>query len=1240
MNYYEKMSFFSKVTLIWPYPLLKLGNTRPLESTDIDKIRENESCVYQQKCLDKYILDIYLSSSKYGLMNILYKRFFYEILGITLLGILSSGLEFTTPVFIALIENYLASDEPLWRGIALVIYLLIIKLIKCIVTNHYNFFKNLLSMHIKSGLSSEIYQKLLRISLSSISQNKDDSLSYGKIINLIQVDLDCIVSGIVNSMNIIILPFILGVGLYMNFKTVGFAGGMTGTVIIVILMVCNLFFGKKLSVVQKILMEKRDKRMKVCNELFNNIRIYKIYNWEVKLSDYVMQARDEELEQQKITFMWNAMSLLLMWGAQNYIAAGILTAMTLSGVTLTPLNVFAGLSVIRVIKSTMDMLPSIVNSFIQTKVSLTRIQEYLRSKDQSFYIENYSSNSVISMKNASFSWDSKVKDSKKIGELIKTKRILKNLTFDIHQGELIAIVGKFASGKSSLLQALIQNMVYIKDEDSQVNIFGLIAFCNQEAWIQNKTIRDNILFGKDFNEKKYWDVIRICMLQADLDIFPGGDMTEIGEKGINLSGGQKARVSIARAVYSDADIYLFDDPLAALDQYVGKILFEECIYKHLNNKTRIIVTNNQEYLSYADRILVIKSGKIKQFGNFSSLISNPGYFKDDFIIELKQAEMSELIDNNTEKSNGIQGKGKKLIENEDRVIGSVKFSVYKNYFINAGGIFIVFLGVLAMIAWQTDRTFTDFYLASWTNQSSSEQNTKRLENIVIFVTGSFFISIFIYLRALNTFYASLRAARVMFVKMLTSLLNAPIPLFYDVNPMGRILNRLSKDQSIIDSEVAYAINWAMACIFSLFMIICFCIYNIPLVLLSLPIAAYTSYKIQQFYLGTSRELIRLESISKSPIIQHFSETLNGISTIRAFGYQKMFIENYFKLIDKNNSFMFYKSGCYCWLAMCIEIVSDFVLFISTMAIVYGRDYIDPGLSGICLIYILMLPDDIYYLINATTNLENYMVSVERVHNMEFIVSENNRSCFKDQWLKSSNWPSQGVIKFYKYSARYRPDTDIILNNVSFTINSHEKIGIMGKTGSGKSSIVNALFRVFECFSGRIFIDDVDIAEIGLDLLRQKLSVIPQDPALFQGTLRENIDLLKQFSDEKILNTLKLVQLDFGDKGLDMEIKENASNLSVGQKQLICIVRALLKKSKIVILDEATASIDFKTDMIIQKVIKEGFGDCTVLTIAHRINTIMNSDRILVLDKGQVVEFDTPQKLQEANGHFCKLANYH
>ena len=346
---------------------------------------------------------------------------------------------------------------------------------------------------------------------------------------------------------------------------------------------------------------------------------------------------------------------------------------------------------------------------------------------------------------------------------------------------------------------------------------------------------------------------------------------------------------------------------------------------------------------------------------------------------------------------------------------------------------------------------------------------------------------------------------------------------------------------------------------------------------------------------------------------------------------------YFALIDKNIALLFYKNGCYCWLAIALELLSDLILAISAFFIVLYRDDMDAGLAGNCLVYIMMLPESIYYSIFASSHLENAMVSVERVHGLTNIEREDLRVRHKDLNLIEKSWPSVGCIEFKQFSTRYRPDTEIVLKSITASINPSEKIGIMGRTGSGKSSLVNSLFRVIEATAGRIVIDGIDIAEVGLDLLRQKLCVIPQDPALFQGKIRDNIDPLHIFTDEDIIEHINLVHLTLNSDGLDMEVKENASNFSVGQKQLICIARALLRKCKIIILDEATASIDFKTDSIIQEVILERFKDCTVLTIAHRINTILHSDRIMVLDKGELVEFDTPENLRKMNGIFCSLA---
>ena len=1238
-NKYEKASIFSRLTMNWTYDLLKLGNTRPLETSDVEGVREVDTSEYQQTALSSYMGPVYNSNDNYSLLKVVVSRYKWEILTITLIGIFSSFLEFSTPIFVGLLEDYLTSDEPLWKGVSLVIYLLLTKLFHCLVSNQYDFTDRILSMRVKAALSCEIYEKLLRISVNSISQSNNDSLSYGKIVNLVQVDVESITSGIINLMNLIILPFTWGFGFYLIFVTIGWKGGVTGTVIIIILMILNLLLGRKMSRAQKELMEIKDKRMKACNELLSNIRIFKLYGWEEKLAERIYDAREIELGKQKTIFQITILNIFLSWGAQNYIAAGIIITLALSGKTLTPTNVYAGLAVVRVIKNSLYVVPSIINSFIQTRVSLTRIQDYLRSTDQMVYVEKKYSDNPISVKNSSFSWE--IINSSKDGELQETRRVLKDINVEIEKGELVAVVGKFASGKSSFLQALIQNMVLVPGDDSAVKINGTVAFCSQETWILNKTIRDNILFFKEFDPEKYEKTLQVCLLNTDINNFPGGDLTEIGERGINLSGGQKARVSIARAVYFNADIYLFDDPLAALDQYVGKSLFEQCILKHLSGKTRILVTNNQQYLSHADRILVFHNGQIIQTGNYSTLSTTPGYFADEVMVSLKQA----TLDNDESKDSGSgtqvaasnNTKEKKLIDSEERAIGSVQLSVYMTYLKYAGGGIVIFLGILSMVLWQVDRMYTDIYLADWTDQSKKEQKRNLVKNITIFTIGSVGINIFILFRATNNLYAGLRAARTMFKNMLTSLLDASIPLYYDVNPMGRVLNRFSKDQNSVDSVVINSANWSLAQIFQVFMYITFAVYTVPIVLVTIPITIYLARKVQNFYLASSRELTRLESMSRSPIVQHFSETLNGLSTIRAFAHTSYLKKQYYDFFNKNLGLSFYKTATSCWLSILLEVISDIVLASSALIIVYSRDSIDPGLAGACLTYVMMLPEGIYYSMYAVANMENAMVSVERVHNMNSIEKEDSRVSFKDENLKSKSWPSEGLIEFINFSARYRPDTDLVLKNLNFCIKDQEKVGIMGRTGSGKSSLVNSLFRVISPDSGAILISGVDIQEVGLSLLRQKLCVIPQDPALFRGKLKENIDPLGQFDDLQIQKALKLVKLDLE---LQFDVADSASNLSVGQKQLICIARALLRGSKIVVLDEATASIDFKTDLIIQEIFKHEFSKCTVITIAHRINTIEESDRILVLDNGRVAEFDTPENLRNMNGLFCKLAMSH
>ena len=1230
--YYLPEGLLKKLSMFWIFPLLKLGNSRTIESTDIPPVGTTDQSAYQSAKLEKYIDPVYNSKSAYSLIQALVRCYIKDILIVTALGSVLIVLDFTSPIFVKLLENYLSSTQPLWRGCALIVYLVLCKLLHTLLTNYHNFLFRLLSFHIQSALSAEVFKKLLKVPVSRISEsteNPDSSLSSGKILNLLNTDTGQLTTGITDSMKLILLPFTCALGFYLMFISIGFSGGVTGTCIIFVLLILNTVIGKQSTAANKKLMGIKDNRIKLCSGLLTNIRVFKIFNWELKISDKVLKARECELEQQTVILLWFLLSIFLNWGTQDYMAAGVISTMALTGETLTPANVFSGLAAMKVLNSSIFVLPPIINSLIQTRVSVSRLQSYLRIPNQDHYIQYNTGDEAILLKNANFVWRKSI-DSKE--ELTEINRVLKDLNFSINKGELIAVVGKVASGKSSLLQALIENIEFIKDPEACIKVSGKIAYCSQEPWIQNRSIRENILFGKKFVEGKYWETVRVCMLEQDLNEMPGGDLTEIGEKGINLSGGQKARINIARAVYADTDILLFDDPLAALDQYVSKNLFEECIYKHLNGKTRILVTNNQQFLSHADRIFVLESGKICQIGTFNTLISSPGYFRDGFMTNLQQSSFSNTQLETMQFS--ILSSEKKLIDNEDRVAGKVDLSVYKAYY-KFCGTWAVILGIFIMVCWQGARMFTDFYLAFWTTESVTEQHSNLIKNVIIFVSGSILVNLMILAKTFNSFYSGIRASRKLFIEMVRALRDAPIPLFYDVNPMGRVINRMTGDVNTLDSQLVYVSYWAITQIFNVLMVISFCVATVPQVLIVLPFAVFLGIKVQRFYLTTSREVTRLNSMSKSPICQYFSETISGLSTIRAFDYQDNFFVHFCALLNISTSLSICDLGCYGWITISLELVFSLILTTSSFFIITSRNSLDIGLAGACLIYSLNLPQSIYYLILSLSSLENSMVSVERVNSLSKISPERPRKTNQDKNL--NKWPSSGQVVFTNFSARYRPDTEIVLKSISFTINPQEKIAVMGRTGSGKSSIVNSLFRIIEKINGFIYIDGIDIAEVGLDLLRQNLCVILQEPTLFEGTLRENIDIFGDYDDGEIEALIKKVGLDLGLNALKMIIKENGSNLSVGQKQLVCIVRALLKKSKIVVMDEATASIDFRTDELLQEVIRERLKDKTVISIAHRIASAQNYDKILVMDQGRVAEFDTYENLIQTKGIFWTLA---
>lgn len=535
--------------------------------------------------------------------------------------------------------------------------------------------------------------------------------------------------------------------------------------------------------------------------------------------------------------------------------------------------------------------------------------------------------------------------------------------------------------------------------------------------------------------------------------------------------------------------------------------------------------------------------------------------------------------------------------------------------------------------------YSDIFLSEWTDEDSDDQQNNLKYNIIIYSIITSTINIFTFLRLLVTYTNGLTAAQRIFENMISALVNAPINKFYDVTPTGRILNRLSKDQNTIDAQLIGSLNFSIGQAFQVFSVVCMVSYVIPYLLLVIPIVLFLALKVRQFYLSSSRELVRLEFISRSPIIHHFSETVSGLSVIRAFGYQSKFSQKNANLSNSNLAVYFQQQACNCWLSITLELISDTILAIAAYIIVGSKGWITPGFAGLALSYGITIPDNIFNFISASSLLENSMISVERAQNLISTQSESLRTRYKDIELISQKWPFDGRIEFKDYFMKYRDGTEMILKGINCKINPSEKIGIVGRTGSGKSSLCMSLFRIVEPFSGKILIDDVDIAEVGLDLLRQKVSVIPQEPTLFQGTLKENLDPFNVISIKELEEVVKLVKIFPNEKPeivLNKEIRESGNNFSVGEKQLICIARAILKNAKIMFLDEATASIDYKIDTDIQSIIRSRFESCTVLTIAHRLHTILDYDRVIVMDKGIITEFDTPKQLIANKGMFYSL----
>ncbi|XP_033956822.1 ATP-binding cassette sub-family C member 2 [Pseudochaenichthys georgianus] len=1210
------------------------------------------------------------------LISTIYKSFKGLLLESAFFKLLQDLLAFASPQLLKLMISFTQDKSRyIWEGYLYAVLLLLVAILQSLFLQQYFQRCFVLGMKVRTAIIAAVYKKALVVSNDTRKES-----TVGETVNLMSADAQRF-NDVTNFIHLLwSCPMQILLSIVFLWIELG-PSVLAGLAVMVLMGPINGLIANKARKIQIKSMKFKDKRLKIMNEILNGMKILKLYAWEPSFQKQVEDIREKELKVMKKFAYLSSISVFVFNTAPALVS--LATFAVFVGVSpsniLTAEKAFTSISLFNLLRFPLAMLPMLIAAIVQMTVSKKRLEKFLGGEDlkTDVVLHDPSFNTAVSVRDGSFAWER------------QSEPLLKNVSLDIKPGRLVAVVGAVGSGKSSLMSALLGEMYTTK---GFINIQGSLAFVPQQAWIQNATLKDNVLFGSQHDKTRFQEVIKACALDPDLELLPGRELTEIGEKGINLSGGQKQRVSLARAAYSQADIYLLDDPLSAVDSHVGKHLFHQVIGPNglLKDKTRILVTHGVSFLPYVDEIVVLVDGVVSEVGSYKSLraskgafsefldtyakeqrnrtTSEPGGFQETVDVELipetedlqPDSPLEDTVSLTLKRENSIRrskrigsvrlrrqssikdksNKGQRLIEKETMETGQVKFSVFLQYLRAMGWgytviVFLVYL--LQNIAFIGQ----NLWLSDWTNDAVDYYNMtypswKRDTRVGVFGVLGVAQGFFVFFSTLLLAKASISASRILHSRLLNNILRVPM-VFYDTTPIGRVVNRFAKDIFTVDEAIPQSFrSWLMCVLGVLGTLFVICLATPFFTIIIIPLAL-VYYFVQRFYVASSRQLRRLDSVSCSPIYSHFSETVSGLSVIRAYGHQERFLSHNTKTIDENLKSVYLWIVSNRWLAIRLEFLGNLVVFFSALLAVLSRDTLESGLVGLSISYSLNVTQTLNWLVRMTSELETNIVAVERVS--EYTELENEAKWVTDT-RPPEKWPEAGRVQFDNYKVRYRPGLDLVLHGITCDINSMEKIGIVGRTGAGKSSLTNCLFRIIEAAEGRILIDGVDVSTIGLHDLRNSLTIIPQDPVLFSGTLRMNLDPFDKFSDEAIWKVLELSHLKNYvaglQEGLQHEVAEGGENLSVGQRQLLCLARALLRKSRILILDEATAAVDLETDDLIQTTIRQEFSHCTVLTIAHRLQSIMDSSRVMVLDAGKIVEFDSPSNLLEKRGNFYAM----
>ncbi|EDW28514.1 GL18906 [Drosophila persimilis] len=1309
----ESSNFVSAACFWYTMPIFIKGRKNTLDTTDLYRaLREHKSETLGNKlCASWEREQLQGAKRRPNLLRALLRVFgwYFGLLGLVLF-ILELGLRTLQPLFLLKLISYYSHGSESESIEAAYYYaggVILCSAFNVIIMHPYMLGTMHVGLKMRVGMCSMIYRKALRLSKTALGDT-----TAGHVVNLMSNDVGRLDLATIFVHYLWVGPLETVFITFLMYQEIGIAA-VFGVAFMLLFIPLQAYLGKKTSVLRLRTALRTDERVRMMNEIISGIQVIKMYAWELPFETMVAYARKKEINAiRHVSYIRGILLSFIIFLTRVSIFLS-LVGYVLLGTFLTPEIAFLITAYYNILRTTMTVFfPQGISQMAETLVSIKRVEKYMLSdetdvsdKSVDWPLDTPGSNQATVHAETEEDHDEvedkllpsplpmpvpvplgKINENAVLSEAgiiingLKAKwdvhspdYTLNGVNLRVQPGTMLGIVGRTGSGKSSLIQAILGEL---RSESGEIKVNGSMSYASQEPWLFSGTVRQNILFGQPMDRRRYTKVVKKCALERDFELLPFKDKTIVGERGASLSGGQKARISLARAVYRETSIYLLDDPLSAVDTHVARHLFEQCMRGYLRERIVILATHQLQFLQQADQIVIMDKGQVSAVGTYESL-RDSGV---DFASMLNEEAREEQTEERSRSRSGSQVDHRRnseislvsvtdsvldagadqMVQQERQTEGRIGLGLYNKYFKAGGGFFAFFVMMAFCVFSQILASMGDYFLSYWVTKKGNDavlsSNAKNdtvssspmLENRLshwlneqglpvdaemldtyIFTLITILTIVVTVARSFLFFNLAMKASISLHNSMFHGISRAAM-YFFNTNPSGRILNRFSKDMGQVD-EILPAVMMDVIQIFLALagIVIVIAIVN-PLFLIPTVVLGIIFYQLRTFYLKTSRDVKRLEAITRSPVYSHLAASLTGLSTIRAFGaqrvleaefdnYQDMHSSAFYMFISTSRAFGYWLD-CFCVIYIAIITLSFFVY-----------PPANGGDVGLAITQAMGMTGMVQWGMRQSAELENTMTAVERVVEYEDIEPEGELEASTPEKKPPKSWPAEGKIMFDELSLRYVPDpkAEYVLKSLNFVIQPREKVGIVGRTGAGKSSLINALFRL-SYNDGSILIDKRDTNAMGLHDLRSKISIIPQEPVLFSGTMRYNLDPFDEYKDEKLWRSLEEVKLKevVADlpSGLQSKITEGGTNFSVGQRQLVCLARAILRENRILVMDEATANVDPQTDGLIQTTIRNKFKDCTVLTIAHRLHTIMDSDKVLVMDAGRVVEFGAPYEL--------------